>query len=657
MKKTVAVLVGIIVLILGVSVALAGSTWRITTPYFDYFPNDASGWLETSENRASVAAGFYMYTPQEFQDAVGTPDKVLIAKTVKDDNETEYLRMDFYSSSGAVYWAAFYPDNYDDLCYGICSNEARSHSFVLDMGKTYYTISSGDFKTAYDDHIANNIMRYEGNIKQEEVEDSELTGEEDSTQTVLTVKVTSLESYGYDASTWISTGDNRAYAAAALYGEAPEKFRTVVGMPAKVLIAKSTMNDNETEFLYIDFYSSAGKCYWSTLYPLGTPKDQYAHGFCYTEPAILSMVTNLGKKYYTITASEFEAAYEKWLEEDHGRETDKPSSGNFKTTMTFSSSGTKEYSFTMPSAGKMDITLNRTCSSSDYTYYLQIYNGSTLCLDTHNTYAVDTTSDTYGVGLEEGSYKLKIRYSGGFFPHSATFNITGTFTAGDTYEKEPNNVISSAEIMKLNTLYTGYFGEEYSGEDYYSFQAKEGLTYKIRINNYKRLSDTTTLIALYDSNGKKIKGLSSASAATNDYLFEFTPDISDTYYIRFYNYSSYKGEQGIIEYQTGVYLNIDPSSLKNLDLPEKISTIEEEAFKGAAFEAVIIPYGCTMIGSKAFADNWSLIYVSIPSSVTKLSEDAFKDCTNLMYVKLPASLTDITEEDFSNDEIILERVK
>ncbi len=50
--------------------------------------------------------------------------------------------------------------------------------------------------------------------------------------------------------------------------------------------------------------------------------------------------------------------------------------------------------------------------------------------------------------------------------------------------------------------------------------------------------------------------------------------------------------------------------------------IEEEAFAGAAFEAVIIPEGCTSIDSRAFADCPNLVYVRIPASVTSVAEDA-----------------------------------
>ena len=61
-----------------------------------------------------------------------------------------------------------------------------------------------------------------------------------------------------------------------------------------------------------------------------------------------------------------------------------------------------------------------------------------------------------------------------------------------------------------------------------------------------------------------------------------------------------------------------------LRLPAMLSAIETEAFEGAAFEAVIVPDGCTSIGSRAFASCPNLIYVKISASVTSIADDAFE---------------------------------
>ena len=64
-------------------------------------------------------------------------------------------------------------------------------------------------------------------------------------------------------------------------------------------------------------------------------------------------------------------------------------------------------------------------------------------------------------------------------------------------------------------------------------------------------------------------------------------------------------------------------TLNVLRLPAATLHIEDEAFEGCAFQGVIIPDGCTSIGSKAFADCENLQYVCIPASVTTIAGDAF----------------------------------
>ena len=63
--------------------------------------------------------------------------------------------------------------------------------------------------------------------------------------------------------------------------------------------------------------------------------------------------------------------------------------------------------------------------------------------------------------------------------------------------------------------------------------------------------------------------------------------------------------------------------MKLLTLPNGTQSIETEAFCGIAAEAVIIPDGCSSIGSKAFANCEKLRYVWIPNSVLTVSDDAF----------------------------------
>ena len=69
----------------------------------------------------------------------------------------------------------------------------------------------------------------------------------------------------------------------------------------------------------------------------------------------------------------------------------------------------------------------------------------------------------------------------------------------------------------------------------------------------------------------------------------------------------------------------DPSGLNTLTLPDSLTRIEEEAFAGGAFQAVIVPDTCTYIGPKAFENCTNLIYVSLPAGC-QVDEHAFDGC-------------------------------
>ena len=61
-----------------------------------------------------------------------------------------------------------------------------------------------------------------------------------------------------------------------------------------------------------------------------------------------------------------------------------------------------------------------------------------------------------------------------------------------------------------------------------------------------------------------------------------------------------------------------------LILPAALREIGAEAFEGLPMDAVIVPDGCTVIGSRAFADCENLIYARIPAGASDIADDAFE---------------------------------
>ena len=66
-----------------------------------------------------------------------------------------------------------------------------------------------------------------------------------------------------------------------------------------------------------------------------------------------------------------------------------------------------------------------------------------------------------------------------------------------------------------------------------------------------------------------------------------------------------------------------------MQLPCKLTTIEDEAFENLNCEAIIIPSTCTSIGNHAFRNCKNLKYVQVLSSVT-IPKDAFEGCGHVV---------------------------
>lgn len=78
---------------------------------------------------------------------------------------------------------------------------------------------------------------------------------------------------------------------------------------------------------------------------------------------------------------------------------------------------------------------------------------------------------------------------------------------------------------------------------------------------------------------------------------------------------------------------IDLTGMTILKLPDSLNTIEPEAFAGTAAEVIILPDGCTSVGSKAFADCDNLVYVFVPASLEgKLPDDVFDGCEGVQII-------------------------
>lgn len=78
--------------------------------------------------------------------------------------------------------------------------------------------------------------------------------------------------------------------------------------------------------------------------------------------------------------------------------------------------------------------------------------------------------------------------------------------------------------------------------------------------------------------------------------------------------------------------SVTVTAMDLITAPEELLTIDEEAFAGDTFNRAALDDSTVSIGSKAFAGNTDLYYISIPDSVQSIAVDAFEGDTNLCIV-------------------------
>ena len=92
-----------------------------------------------------------------------------------------------------------------------------------------------------------------------------------------------------------------------------------------------------------------------------------------------------------------------------------------------------------------------------------------------------------------------------------------------------------------------------------------------------------------------------------------------------------KGDTGYTDSATSRKVLVMDRGWTKLTLPAALGTIEEEAFAGVTAQAVLIPDGCTAIGSRAFAGCENLIYIKVPAEA-EIAADAFEGCSAALVI-------------------------
>lgn len=208
--------------------------------------------------------------------------------------------------------------------------------------------------------------------------------------------------------------------------------------------------------------------------------------------------------------------------------------------------------FTAASKGYVSLKLEKMIGDFMGYFEISIYDGVTKCWSTNTFGNRSAKKDQFRIGLEPGSYELRITEKG-HFTYPVKLKYTFSYSYHSHYEAEPNNSTYDATPIQLNTMYTGVFGDEYDFpyKDYYVFRAEAGKNYQFRMANYASMAKTLTLLELIDSSGRtdSLTFKINQQSAGNFNYYDFTADRSGDCYIVFSN-ATYPE---LFEYEIGVY--------------------------------------------------------------------------------------------------------
>ena len=114
--------------------------------------------------------------------------------------------------------------------------------------------------------------------------------------------------------------------------------------------------------------------------------------------------------------------------------------------------------------------------------------------------------------------------------------------------------------------------------------------------------------------------------------------------IKFYNNTT---PHNTLIIRDGEITGVKDKNIVSVDIPNTVTSIEENAFQGCALLAsIIIPDSVNSIGSNAFYGCSSLTKVNIPNSVTSIGNNAFFGCSSLTSISLPNSVVTIRNHTF-----------
>jgi len=221
------------------------------------------------------------------------------------------------------------------------------------------------------------------------------------------------------------------------------------------------------------------------------------------------------------------------------------------------------YKFTVSDAGYVTVNFtNPLQSSSEHYWSVYLYDSSYEEIDSAYIYGNTTSTNLAAIGLQRGTYYIKVdsgaAYSDGSNFSNSTYGIKAIYTKSSVWEKELNENPTTATPINMNMTYYGTTrgGQGYE-QDYYKFTVSSKKTYAIGLTT-SNLKDGNAywVMYLYDAQYNAIASADIYGNRTYHAIKAKLP--KGTYYVKVQSayYSSYS--DSVYKLKVSSYSSITP---------------------------------------------------------------------------------------------------